>query len=167
MDCPRCGSGNPDGNSYCGKCGASLDDPTDGVEWSKQYGPVDFGGRVMGTREGVFVETNYSLFGWNERTRYPRWMVTWPLIVFLGLLYVMSFLMMFQSFRYPDNTYDYMSWGLAALGASLLFTYIIYRVYYNRDSDEYRADTKYIEQIAGDQPSSPSRDSGSEAQRKP
>ncbi len=130
MKCQSCGSENPSEDRYCGACGSSLPHEETGVEgWKKTYGiPGFYESSVSDGPSGAEIRTKFSLFGFEESTRYPRWMITsmaWfvvSLTFFLGLLIVSVALK-------ADET-DFVGIGLGVIALALLAAYVIYRIYY-------------------------------------
>jgi hypothetical protein len=149
MKCADCGAENPDGNVYCGKCGVALPSPDSDIYWSKQYGPQDFGERVVRKPDGVYVETDYSTAGWRERTTYPRWMVVLPIALGLAVLFVATLFLFSMGIK--ESSTLYMESGLVTLGITTLIVLILYWIYY-RPPEGATESERRMRDVRGDVP---------------
>ena len=130
LRCRRCGGSNPSENFHCGACGTLLDREDDGDEgWTKTYGiPGFYESRVSDGLRGAEVRTKFSLLGFREETRYPRWMITSLIWIYVALSIFLGLLMISTAYR--AERLEYVWLGLGVLALSLIVAYVIYRVYY-------------------------------------
>lgn len=124
LKCHSCGWENPPENRYCGACGTYLlDKETEGDGWTKTYGiPGFYESSISEGPSGAEIRTKFSFLGFQEDTRYPRWMVTLMAWILVALIFYLGLFIISEIGRVGT--------GLGVIALALLIAYAIYRVYY-------------------------------------
>jgi hypothetical protein len=130
MKCQSCGGENPPEDKYCGACGSRLlHEETGGDGWTKTYGiPGFYESSVSDGPHGAEIRTRFSLFGFQENTVYPRWMITSMAWFVVGLTLFLGLLITSEALK-ADRT-DMVGLGIGVTAIDLLVAYVFYRVYY-------------------------------------
>lgn len=144
--CPGCGYSNIGFVQNCEKCGRLLrrdfakqtipgeeEIPEDQIYWSKSLGlPGFYESSIRDGTQGPQVETKFSVLGFSETSTYPRWMITWMIWGFLGLLLLLGVIIVDAAIK--ADRMDLVALGIAVIGISLLSGYATYRWYYRPPS---------------------------------
>jgi len=124
LKCQNCGRDNPPENRYCGACGTYLsEEETEGDGWTKSYGiPGFYESSISDGPSGAEIRTRFSLLGFQEDTRYPRWMITSMAWILVALIFYLGLFIISEIGRVGT--------GLGVIVLALLIAYAIYRLYY-------------------------------------
>ena len=130
MKCQICGNKNPPEDRYCGACGSYLPQEEIVEEgWTKTYGvPGFYESSISDGPCGAEIRTRFSFLGFEETTRYPRWMITSMIWFVIGMTLFLGLLMISEAQK-ADRA-DMVGLGLGVVAVDMLAAYVIYRVYY-------------------------------------
>ena len=130
LACQSCGNENAPEDRYCRACGSYLLQEEVAEEgWTKTYGiPGFYESSISDGPRGAEIRTWFSFLGFEETTRYPRWMITSMIWFVLGLTLFLGLLLISEALK-ADRT-DMVGLGLGIVAVDILAAHFLYRVYY-------------------------------------